>query len=137
MGRRRAVAAVPRPHPRGVSHRAGPEEGPLPVPFDHLGLSAEILHAVADEGYELPTPVQEEAIPVVLAGRDLLAAAQTGTGKTAAFVLPILQLLTPLANTSFSPARHPVRALVVTPTRELAMQVAQSVKTYGRHVPLR
>jgi ATP-dependent RNA helicase RhlE len=107
------------------------------VSFDNLGLSAEILRAVADEGYEVPTPVQEQAIPIVLAGRDLLAAAQTGTGKTAAFVLPILQLLSPTANTSFSPARHPVRALILTPTRELAMQIAESVKAYGRHVPLR
>jgi len=107
------------------------------VSFDNLGLSAGILRAVADEGYEQPTPVQEQAIPIVLAGRDLLAAAQTGTGKTAAFVLPILQLLSPTANASFSPARHPVRALILTPTRELAMQIAESVKGYGRHVPLR
>src|SRR5947209_1770346 len=93
------------------------------LPFDSLGLSAEILRAVADEGYVTPTPVQEEAIPLVLAGRDLLAAAQTGTGKTAAFVLPILERLKTHANISFSPARHPVRALILTPTRELAMQV--------------
>ena len=107
------------------------------MPFDHLGLSAEILRAVAEEGYETPTPVQEQGIPIVLAGRDLLAGAQTGTGKTAAFVLPILELLMPLANASFSPARHPVRALILTPTRELAIQIAGSVRAYGRHVPLR
>jgi ATP-dependent RNA helicase RhlE len=107
------------------------------VPFDHLGLSAATLRAIAEEGYEEPTPVQEQAIPIVLSGRDLLAAAQTGTGKTAAFVLPILELLTPAANASFSPARHPVRALILTPTRELAMQIAESVKAYGRYVPLR
>jgi ATP-dependent RNA helicase RhlE len=107
------------------------------VPFDHLGLSAEILRAVAEEGYETPTPVQEQAIPFVLAHRDLLAGAQTGTGKTAAFVLPILELLKPSANSSFSPARHPVRALILTPTRELAMQISESVRAYGRHVPLR
>ncbi len=107
------------------------------MPFDHLGLSAATLRAIADEGYEEPTPVQEQAIPIVLSGRDLLAAAQTGTGKTAAFVLPILELLAPTANASFSPARHPVRALILTPTRELAMQIADSVKAYGRHVPLR
>jgi ATP-dependent RNA helicase RhlE len=107
------------------------------LPFDELGLSADILRAVADEGYVTPTPVQEAAIPLVLAGRDLLAAAQTGTGKTAAFVLPILELLRPNANTSFSPARHPVRALILTPTRELAMQVSDSVRAYGRHVALR
>jgi len=107
------------------------------LPFDQLGLSADILRAVADEGYTTPTPVQEQAIPLVLAGRDLLAAAQTGTGKTAAFVLPILERLSAQANTSFSPARHPVRALILTPTRELAMQVSDSVRAYGRHVPLR
>ena len=105
--------------------------------FDHLGLSADILRAVADEGYTEPTPIQDQAIPLVLAGRDVLAAAQTGTGKTAAFTLPILERLKGQANTSFSPARHPVRALMVTPTRELAMQIADSVAAYGRHVPLR
>jgi ATP-dependent RNA helicase RhlE len=105
--------------------------------FESLGLAPEILRAVADEGYTAPTPIQTEAIPHVIAGRDVLAAAQTGTGKTAAFVLPILQLLRGSANTSFSPARHPVRALILTPTRELAMQIAGSVKAYGRHVPLR
>ncbi len=105
--------------------------------FTDLGLSPDLLATVAEEGYESPTPVQERAIPLVLARRDVLAAAQTGTGKTAAFTLPILDILRPHANTSFSPARHPVRALVLTPTRELAMQVAESVKTYGRKVPLR
>ena len=105
--------------------------------FDNLGLSADILRAVADEGYTDPTPIQDQAIPLVLAGRDLLAAAQTGTGKTAAFTLPILERLKVHANTSFSPARHPVRALMVTPTRELAMQISESVAAYGRHVPLR
>jgi ATP-dependent RNA helicase RhlE len=84
-----------------------------------------------------PTPVQEAAIPLVLEGRDVLAAAQTGTGKTAAFVLPILDRLRGQANTSFSPARHPVRVLILVPTRELAMQVDESVRTYGRTVPLR
>jgi ATP-dependent RNA helicase RhlE len=105
--------------------------------FESLGLSPEVLRAVRDEGYVEPTPVQEQAIPYVLAGRDLMARAQTGTGKTAAFVLPILERLKAQANTSFSPARHPVRALIITPTRELAVQVADSVKAYGRHVPLR
>ena len=90
-----------------------------------------------DLGYEKPTPVQEQAIPLVLAGRDLMAGAQTGTGKTAAFALPILQRLSPQASTSASPARHPVRALVLTPTRELAVQVAESFKDYGKHLPLR
>ena len=105
--------------------------------FQSLGLSADLLGVVAAEGYETPTPVQSAAIPHVLAGRDVLAAAQTGTGKTAAFVLPILDRLRKHANTSFSPARHPVRTLILVPTRELAMQVAESVHTYGRTVPLR
>jgi ATP-dependent RNA helicase RhlE len=105
--------------------------------FEELGLSPDLLRTVEEEGYETPTPVQERAIPLILQRRDVLAAAQTGTGKTAAFTLPILDILRPYANTSFSPARHPVRVLVLTPTRELAMQVSESVKTYGRKVPLR
>ena len=105
--------------------------------FDSLGLSADLLQTVAEEGYHTPTPVQAQAIPLVLEGRDLLAAAQTGTGKTAAFVLPILDRMRGHANTSFSPARHPVRVLILVPTRELAMQVDESVRTYGRTVPLR
>ena len=105
--------------------------------FDTLGLSADLLRTVAEEGYHTPTPVQTGAIPLVLQGRDLLAAAQTGTGKTAAFVLPILDRMRQHANTSFSPARHPVRVLILVPTRELAMQVDASVTTYGRTVPLR
>jgi ATP-dependent RNA helicase RhlE len=105
--------------------------------FDTLGLSADLLRTVAEEGYLQPTPVQEKSIPLVLAGGDVLAAAQTGTGKTAAFTLPILDRLRKHANTSFSPARHPVRALILVPTRELAMQVDESVRTYGRTVPLR
>ncbi len=105
--------------------------------FDNLGLSADLLATVAREGYTEPTPVQSAAIPHILAGRDVLAAAQTGTGKTAAFVLPILERLRGTANTGFSPARHPVRVLILTPTRELAMQIAEAVKTYGRSVPLR
>ncbi len=105
--------------------------------FDTLGLSADLVQIVAEEGYTEPTPVQAAAIPHVLAGHDVLAAAQTGTGKTAAFVLPILDRLRKHANTSFSPARHPVRVLILVPTRELAMQVSESVQTYGRSVPLR
>ncbi|MES2210771.1 MAG: DEAD/DEAH box helicase [Chloroflexota bacterium] len=105
--------------------------------FRPLGLSADLIRIVAEEGYTEPTPVQAAAIPHVLAGRDVLAAAQTGTGKTAAFVLPILDRLRQHANTSFSPARHPVRVLILVPTRELAMQVDESVRTYGRSVPLR
>ncbi|MEO7118813.1 MAG: DEAD/DEAH box helicase [Candidatus Limnocylindrales bacterium] len=105
--------------------------------FQGLGLGPDLLKAVAEEGYEDPTPVQSLAIPLVLSGTDLLARAQTGTGKTAAFALPILELLKSKANTSFSPARHPVRALIVTPTRELAVQIHDSFRDYGRHVPLR
>jgi len=105
--------------------------------FDTLGLMPELLRAVRESGYEHPTPVQAQAIPLVLAGRDLLAGAQTGTGKTAAFVLPILQLLAPQASTSTSPARHAIRCLVLTPTRELAMQIEESVRTYGKHLPIR
>jgi ATP-dependent RNA helicase RhlE len=115
--------------------RAGTQEQRLT--FESLGLSADLLQTVLEEGYTEPTPVQAQAIPLVLAGRDVLAAAQTGTGKTAAFTLPILDRLRPHANTSFSPARHPVRALILVPTRELAMQVDESVRTYGRTVPLR
>ncbi len=105
--------------------------------FATLGLAEELLRAVREQGYETPTPVQAEAIPLVLQGRDLLAGAQTGTGKTAGFTLPILQLLMPQANTSTSPARHPLRCLILTPTRELCMQVEESVRTYGKHLPIR
>jgi ATP-dependent RNA helicase RhlE len=101
--------------------------------FSELGLSAELLQAVAEQGYDTPTPIQQQAIPIVLAGRDVLAGAQTGTGKTAGFTLPILQLL----STQPTPPKHrPVRALILTPTRELAMQVYESVQTYSQYVPL-
>jgi ATP-dependent RNA helicase RhlE len=107
------------------------------VRFEDFGLSADILRALADQGYIHPTPIQAEAIPVVLQGHDVMGAAQTGTGKTAGFSLPIIQKLLAHANTSASPARHPVRALILTPTRELADQVADNVKAYCRHTPLR
>jgi ATP-dependent RNA helicase RhlE len=101
--------------------------------FSDLGLMPELLRAVADKGYDTPSPIQLQAIPAVLAGRDVLAGAQTGTGKTAGFVLPILQRLSADVAT-----RHRApRALVLTPTRELAAQVAQSVRDYGKHLPLR
>jgi len=96
-----------------------------------------LLRAVAEQGYTQPTPIQAQAIPVVLAGRDLLGAAQTGTGKTAGFALPLLQRLSGGANASHSPARHPVRALIITPTRELAAQVEESVRTYGKYTTLK
>jgi ATP-dependent RNA helicase RhlE len=105
--------------------------------FESLGLVPELVRAVADEGYTVPTPIQVQAIPVVLAGRDVLAGAQTGTGKTAGFTLPLLQRLASRANASPSPAKHPIRALVLTPTRELAAQVEESIRTYGRHLHLR
>ncbi|MBU1691735.1 MAG: DEAD/DEAH box helicase [Gammaproteobacteria bacterium] len=105
--------------------------------FETLGLSAELLRAVTDQGYTEPTPIQAQAIPVVLEGRDLMGGAQTGTGKTAGFTLPLLQLLSVHANTSTSPAKHPVRALILTPTRELAAQVEESVQTYGKYLPLK
>ncbi|HEU0188310.1 MAG TPA: DEAD/DEAH box helicase [Gallionellaceae bacterium] len=105
--------------------------------FSSLNLDAQILRAIEEEGYTEPTPIQAQAIPHILAGRDLMAMAQTGTGKTAAFTLPLLQRLLPHASTSASPARHPIRALILAPTRELAIQVEKSVETYSRHVPLR
>ncbi|MBO9537981.1 DEAD/DEAH box helicase [Herbaspirillum sp.] len=107
------------------------------VRFDDFGLSPDILKALAEQGYVHPTPIQAQAIPVVLQGRDVMGAAQTGTGKTAGFSLPIIQRLLAYASTSVSPARHPVRALILTPTRELADQVADNVKAYSRFTPLR
>ncbi|HTP73090.1 MAG TPA: DEAD/DEAH box helicase [Burkholderiaceae bacterium] len=108
-----------------------------PARFDTLPLDAKLLRAVADQGYETMTPIQAKAIPIVLAGRDVMGAAQTGTGKTAAFSIPLLQKMLRHENASMSPARHPVRALVLAPTRELADQVAASVKTYAKHTLLR
>jgi ATP-dependent RNA helicase RhlE len=102
--------------------------------FADLGLAAELVRAVAEEGYAVPTPVQAKAIPPILEGRDVLAGAQTGTGKTAGFTLPLLQRLTRHAHHG---GRHSIRALILTPTRELAAQVDESVRTYGRHLKLR
>lgn len=107
------------------------------VCFADFGLAPEILKALDAQGYVHPTPIQAQAIPIVLQGRDVMGAAQTGTGKTASFSLPIIQLLLRHANTSMSPARHPVRALILTPTRELAIQVAENVKAYSQFTPLR
>ena len=100
--------------------------------FDSLGLSAELLRAVSEQGYSAPTPIQRKVIPVILEGRDVMARAQTGTGKTAGFTLPMLQRLSPRSPNG----RRSVRALVLTPTRELAAQVGSSVETYGRYLPL-
>jgi ATP-dependent RNA helicase RhlE len=105
--------------------------------YSDLAIHESLKQAVADMGYQTLTPIQEKAIPIVLDGRDVMGAAQTGTGKTAAFALPILHMLMPDANTSVSPARHPVLALMITPTRELADQVADNVKAYAKHTPLR
>lgn len=105
--------------------------------FSDLSLAPSLAKAVADMGYMTMTPIQAQAIPVVLQGRDVMGAAQTGTGKTAAFSLPLLQRLLKHENGSVSPARHPVRALVLLPTRELADQVAEQIRLYARHTDLR
>jgi len=102
--------------------------------FDSLGLSAALLRGVAEQGYSEPTPIQARVIPVVLAGRDVLAGAQTGTGKTAGFTLPLLQRLSASTPTQ---GRQRIRALILTPTRELAAQVEDSVRRYGKYAPLR
>ena len=106
-------------------------------PYSSLSLAEPLKRAVADMGYENMTPIQAQAIPVVLAGQDVMGAAQTGTGKTAAFSLPLLQRLLKHETASVSPARHPVRALVLLPTRELAVQVADQVKQYAKYTDLR
>ena len=124
------------PPPFHAARRPSAED-PISTSFEQLGLIPPLLAAVNDLGYTEPTPVQAQAIPLVLQGRDLMAGAQTGTGKTAAFALPILQRLAPQASTSASPARHPVRVLVLAPTRELAIQVEQSFRDYAKHLPLR
>ena len=105
--------------------------------FADFGLAEPILRAVTEMGYTEPTPIQAQAIPLVLQGRDVMGAAQTGTGKTAGFALPILQLLLPKASSSASPLRHPVRALIIAPTRELADQIHVNVAAYAKHSQLR
>ena len=121
----------------GLSPNITEEKRLSTVSFADLNLAPEILKALTESGYLTPTPIQAQAIPIVLEGCDLMAGAQTGTGKTAAFALPILQKLLPFASTSTSPARHPVRALVLVPTRELAIQVEENVKAYAKHSRLR
>ena len=101
--------------------------------FENLGLRTEILTGIKFQGYTQPTPIQEQAIPIILKGGDILAGAQTGTGKTAAFTLPILHLL----STGKERGGHRPRALVLTPTRELAAQVAESVELYGKGLDIR
>ena len=104
--------------------------------FSTFGLSDEIIRAVTERGYTEPTPIQSQAIPAVLAGGDLLAGAQTGTGKTAGFTLPILHRLSDKSTKGLSSGRSPIRALVLVPTRELAAQVEESVRDYGKHLKL-
>ncbi|HRF30570.1 MAG: DEAD/DEAH box helicase [Azonexus sp.] len=104
--------------------------------FSDLGLKAEIQRAVAEQGYDTPTPIQQQAIPAVLAGHDLMATAQTGTGKTAGFTLPILHRLVSGPNDRLTRVARKPRVLVLTPTRELAIQVEESVRTYGKHLPI-
>ena len=101
------------------------------MPFTTLGLGAKITTALTEQGYVEPTPIQAKAIPVILEGRDIIGVAQTGTGKTAAFVLPLLERL------SASPSQKHMRALVVAPTRELVAQIEENIRAYGRHLPLR
>ncbi|MDW2644115.1 ATP-dependent RNA helicase RhlE [Citrobacter sp. HN-141] len=103
--------------------------------FDSLGLNPDILRAVAEQGYREPTPIQQQAIPAVLEGRDLMASAQTGTGKTAGFTLPLLQHL--ITHQPHGKSRRPVRALILTPTRELAAQIGENVRDYSKYLNIR
>src|ERR1700736_2792054 len=114
------------------------EENHEGLSFDDLALAPEVLHAVRDAGYTHPTPIQQQAIPLALAGRDLIGLAQTGTGKTAGFTLPIVHNLisAPLTGTNGEPV-HRVRVLILTPTRELAAQVEESFRKYGKYTDLR
>ena len=105
--------------------------------FNQLGLSAELLRAVEDKGYKEATPIQQQSIPLILDGKDVLAGAQTGTGKTAGFTLPILQHLQSSKENNSKQNRRHIRALILTPTRELAAQVAESVRDYGAHLPFK
>lgn len=109
----------------------------LDLTFADFGFAEPIQRAIAEQGYTKPTPIQAQAMPHAMVGKDVMGAAQTGTGKTAAFVLPILQNILPHANSSASPARHPIRALVLTPTRELADQVADNAYKYAKYIDLR
>ena len=124
-------------HPDAAPAAEAAPTMPAPVTFATLNLAEPILRAVGDSGYTTPTPIQAQAIPVVLAGLDVMGGAQTGTGKTAAFTLPILNRMLKHANSSPSPARHPIRALMLAPTRELAIQIEEAVETYAKHTGLR
>lgn len=109
----------------------------MPQSFTELGLSEELLRAIAEQGYEKATPIQQQAIPVVLQGKDVLAGAQTGTGKTAGFTLPLLQRLQEEWVPGGKKTKSKIKALILVPTRELAAQVDESVRTYGKHLPFR
>lgn len=130
-------SATPTAQVAPVARPASPEPPAAPVTFDRLMLAEPIARAIAQMGYAQMTPIQAQAIPAVLGGQDVMGAAQTGTGKTAAFSLPLLQRLLRHENSSASPARHPVRALVLLPTRELADQVAQQIAQYAQYTQLR
>ena len=127
-----APAPVPAPSAPAVTVSGAPAAVPV-TRFDQLDLLHDIQRALADEKYETPTPIQARAIPHILAGRDLIGCAQTGTGKTAAFAIPVLQALTKTAPSDARGVR-PIRCLVLTPTRELAIQIQESFATYGRHL---
>jgi ATP-dependent RNA helicase RhlE len=114
-----------------------PQPNSADLTFAQLNLAEPILRAIVDKGYLKPTPIQAQAIPIIMSGLDVMGGAQTGTGKTAAFTLPILHRMIKHANSSPSPARHPVRALILAPTRELAIQIEESVETYAKHSKLR
>lgn len=105
--------------------------------FDQLNLSEQLLRAITDQGYIKPTPIQSQVIPHILAGKDIMGSAETGTGKTASFTLPLLHRLQPYENSSTSPAKHPIRALILAPTRELATQIHDNVKNYAKYTQLR
>lgn len=131
------MSSIVAPNSANSNSSDGGSESDVMSDFSGFGLAEPIIRAVTELGYRLPTPIQAQAIPIVMQGRDVMGAAQTGTGKTAGFALPILQRLLVHANTSASPARHPVRALVLAPTRELADQIFVNVRDYARHTPLR
>ncbi len=105
--------------------------------FDQLNLSDKLLRAITDQGYVKPTPIQAQVIPHILTGKDIMGSAETGTGKTAGFTLPMLHRLQPYENSSASPAKHPIRALILAPTRELATQIHDNVRSYGKYLQLR
>src|SRR5690606_22315712 len=113
--------------------RGGPQHRSIAMTFEQLGLAPALLRALADYGYTTPTPIQAQAIPLVLAGHDVLGGAQTGTGKTAAFGLPLLQKLAEMPKPQ---GLHRPRVLVLTPTRELAMQITENLRAYAKHLRL-